>query len=193
MALISLLGNVPMTDQMTGLFSPFLRSRRIAAVRPLLAQESVLDFRGASARFVVLSGISFSINLGLTSGLHELAKVKEEIAFAVALAVVLVTNFIGMRYFVYTGRQGNVIKQFVSFLLSSSGFRGLEYVLFLVLHTWLGLAYRLAIIATLATTFVTKFFFYGAVVFSRRSLYPAVSEVGGGPQTIAAVCGGIDI
>jgi 2-polyprenyl-3-methyl-5-hydroxy-6-metoxy-1,4-benzoquinol methylase len=33
-----------MADQMTGLFSPFLRSRRIAAVRPLVAQASVLDF-----------------------------------------------------------------------------------------------------------------------------------------------------
>jgi 2-polyprenyl-3-methyl-5-hydroxy-6-metoxy-1,4-benzoquinol methylase len=32
-----------MADQLTGLLSPFLRSRRIAAVRPLLVQGNVLD------------------------------------------------------------------------------------------------------------------------------------------------------
>ncbi|HEV2045715.1 MAG TPA: class I SAM-dependent methyltransferase [Chthoniobacterales bacterium] len=44
-----------MADQLTGLLSPFLRSRRIAAVRPFLGQRSLLDIGcgiGALARYV---------------------------------------------------------------------------------------------------------------------------------------------
>jgi 2-polyprenyl-3-methyl-5-hydroxy-6-metoxy-1,4-benzoquinol methylase len=44
-----------MADQLTGLLSPFLRSRRIAAVRPFLGQGSLLDIgcgTGELARYI---------------------------------------------------------------------------------------------------------------------------------------------
>jgi 2-polyprenyl-3-methyl-5-hydroxy-6-metoxy-1,4-benzoquinol methylase len=44
-----------MADQLTGLLSPFLRSRRIAAVEPFLGKEGLLDIgcgTGALARYV---------------------------------------------------------------------------------------------------------------------------------------------
>lgn len=127
------------------------------------------------ARFVLLSASSLALNLGLTIGLREGAGVPEEAAFAVALATVLATNFLGLRYFVYPGRGGPFRRQFGAFLASSAGFRGLEYLAFLALHTGLGLPYRPVLVAVLASSFLAKFFYYGAVVFARRapSLVPS--------------------
>jgi putative flippase GtrA len=121
----------------------------------------------AGLRFALLGAFSFSVNFGLTVLLHEVVGVREEIAFAVALALTTVMNFFAMRIFVYPGREGRILAQFGLFVVSSLGFRSLEYALFLVFHTWLGLPYKLVLIATLVTTFVTKFFYYGAVVFAR--------------------------
>jgi putative flippase GtrA len=123
---------------------------------------------GSGLRFTLLSGLSFATNFGLTVFLHEVIGVREEIAFAVVLALTTLLNFLVMRHFVYPGCHGNVFTQFGLFTLSSSGFRGLEYSLFLVFHSWLAFPYEIVIVATLLLTFVTKFFYYGSVVFSRR-------------------------
>ena len=121
----------------------------------------------AAFRFTSLSGLSFSVNFFLTIFLHENLRIREEWAFAIVLALTTVMNFLLLRYFVYPGRHGAFVKQFGLFTASSLGFRCLEYSLFLVFHTWFGFAYRLVILGTLVATFVTKYFYYGAVVFSR--------------------------
>lgn len=121
----------------------------------------------AALRFALLGAVSFSANFGITVLLHEILGVREEIAFAVVLALTTVMNFVLMRTFVYPGRKGRLLAQFGLFVISSLGFRSLEYALFLVFHTWIGFAYKLVLVATLTTTFVTKFFYYGSVVFNR--------------------------
>jgi putative flippase GtrA len=121
----------------------------------------------AALRFAILGAFSFSLNFGLTVLLHEVVGIREEFAFAFALALTTVMNFFAMRLFVYPGREGRILAQFGLFVVSSLSFRSLEYALFLVFHTWIGLPYKLVLVATLVTTFVTKFFYYGAVVFAR--------------------------
>lgn len=120
-------------------------------------------------RFVMLSGFSFSTNLGLTVGLHELFGVPAEVAVAIALAVVFVCNFVGMRYLVYDARHVPIAKQFVAFCVASVLFRMAEYGAFLITHTWFQFNYIVAWSVILFASFVAKYCFYGRAVFGTRS------------------------
>ena len=131
----------------------------------------------AAFRFALLSGLSFLVNFFLTIFLHEELQVREEWAFAVVLALTTVMNFVLLRVFVYPGRHGGVLRQFGAFVASSLGFRVVEWVLFALLHHILGFPYKPVIATTLIMTFLIKFFFYGSVIFSRRSSQPLSSAV----------------
>jgi putative flippase GtrA len=125
---------------------------------------------GASlVRFGVSAGLSFGTNLGLTVALHEFCRLPEEAAFATSLVTVFLMNFLVLRYYVFPGSQRSAATQLAMFGLSSVGFRGGEYLAFLVAHTWLGVQYTVAIAAILALSFVCKFLFYRGVVFARRA------------------------
>jgi putative flippase GtrA len=132
--------------------------------RRLLAQA----LNSSALRFVIQSALSFALNLGLTVALTEGLGIREEVAFAVALLTVFGFNFVAGRYFVYRARTGDVGRQLALFAVASCSFRGLEYICFLVLHTWLGVIYTAAIIATLCVSVVVKYFTLKLVVFTRR-------------------------
>ena len=118
------------------------------------------------ARFAVMGGVGFVLNIGITVGLHEGLGAPEELAFGVALVVVFVFSFVTSRYLIFEGTAGgDPKKQLVKFAVSNAGFRVAEYVGFLVFHTVLGIPYVIAIVAVLAVSFLTKFFTYSTVVF----------------------------
>lgn len=118
-------------------------------------------------RFCILTGISFSINFGLTALLHDVLGVSAEASFAAALATVYIVNFILKRYYVYRARSGDIKRQMVLYALSAVGFRSAEYLAFLLVHTGLGLHYLLSIFLVLFVSFMVKFFYYKNVVFLR--------------------------
>ncbi|GAB4376439.1 MAG: hypothetical protein Kow0062_16700 [Acidobacteriota bacterium] len=120
---------------------------------------------GAFGRFGLLGLVSFAINLAVTAGLHEIAGLAEELAYAVALGVVLVTNFAACRLWVFPDSAGSVVGQGVAFLLSSFGFRGAEYVAFLLVHTLGGVHYLLTILLVTGVSTVVKFLHYRFLVF----------------------------
>ncbi|MFC1572480.1 GtrA family protein [Candidatus Eisenbacteria bacterium] len=120
-------------------------------------------------RFCVLTVISFSINLGLTALLHEVFAIDERVSFAIALVVVFVVNFLMQRYYVYRAAGGSARRQLVLYLLSSLGFRGSEYLAFLLVHSVLGVHYLISVVGVLGVSFMAKFFFYGTVVFRGES------------------------
>jgi putative flippase GtrA len=134
-------------------------------VEPGTASRPALSKRASFVRFCLITGLSYAINVGLTAALTELAGWPEEAAFAAALVVAMTSNFLFMRYWIYDGAAGSGPRQVLLYLLSSVIFRGLEYALFLVAHTWLGVPYVLAITGVLGLSFLTKFFYYRAVVF----------------------------
>jgi putative flippase GtrA len=123
----------------------------------------------------MVSAGSFLLNLGLTATLHELLGVREETAFAVALATVFVTNFLCLRYFVFRAGEASLTRQMTLFGLSTLGFRGLEYVFFLGLHTWLGVFYPVAIVVTLVTSLLVKYVWFKRIIFVRREV-PAATR-----------------
>jgi putative flippase GtrA len=121
----------------------------------------------SALRFAVLSGASGVTNLGLTAFFHELAGLPEELSYALALACVIVQNFLGMRWFVYGGSTVPWRRQLVQFLASTAGFRGLEYLAFLLMVGPLRVHYLLAAGVNMVTFTIAKYVFYRGTVFSR--------------------------
>jgi putative flippase GtrA len=128
-------------------------------------------------RFLNNSVLSFAVNLGLTMIIRELLKAPAEVAFAIALVAVFVMNFFTLRYYVYQGELKPWIEQFTVYTGSAATFRGLEYVSFLLLHTWLGMDYRLVVIAILIVSSIVKFSWY-RLVFETRPADSSKDEEG---------------
>ena len=87
----------------------------------------------------------FAIALGLTALQHEVLGFSEELAFGITLVVVLVVGFLANRHLVFDASGGDVRHQSAHYAVASLVFRALQYLSFLVLHTWLGMAYPVAI------------------------------------------------
>ena len=134
-------------------------------IGPVIMHAQSTTFRRV-ARFAALGAAGLVLNVVITVSLHEGLGVPEEIAFAVALAVVFVFSFLTSRYLIFSdAAHGDPKKQLLKFAIFSAGFRVSEYLGFLVLHTLLRLPYLPSIIAVLGVSFLTKFFTYSTLVF----------------------------
>jgi putative flippase GtrA len=91
----------------------------------------------------------------------------EEIAAAIALAVLLVVGFILSRRFVFSST-GKLFGQAWRFLLIAVAARATEYVVFLGFFLLLGVNYLYALIVTLGISFGFKFLFYRNWIFNDR-------------------------
>lgn len=116
-------------------------------------------------RFIVLSGVSFVTNVGLTVLLKERVGLIPEAALAIAMVVVFCINFLAYRYFVFDGRSQAFGRQLLLFALASGGFRGTEYVAFVIGHRLLGIHYVVALVGILTVSLMAKFVFYQRVIF----------------------------
>jgi GtrA-like protein len=140
-------------------------------------------------RFFQLSCVSFVTSFGLTLALHEWGQVPEEAAFAVALAVVLILNFVGMRWYIYEAQSGTIWHQFGLYLCSAIVFRATEYGAFLLWHTWYGSDYRLAVVGISVISLGVKFFYYRLLFGWRGRLRIAPAAATTSPYTSAAPTG----
>ncbi len=116
-------------------------------------------------RFVGLGGVSFLTNVGLTVLLTERLHLAPEAALAIAIGFVFVMNFLACRYFVFDAHAQDFRRQLLLFALASGGFRGSEYVAFLVCHRLFGIHYVVALVGILVVSMMAKFVFYQRVVF----------------------------
>jgi len=119
-------------------------------------------------RFGFLTAASFAVNLGLTVLFHEGLMLPEELAFGLALIIVFMLNFIGCRHFVFENTNDTIGRQFVLFLGTSIGFRGAEFMAFLILHTAMRVQYVTAIISIKCLATAAKFIWCRNVVFASR-------------------------
>jgi len=122
---------------------------------------------GAPLRFVLLGAISFTTNLGITAGLHELAGISPDMSFAVGLVTVFVLNFATMRWWVFPDSGLSLARQLAGFAMTSVGFRSSEFLVFLLLRHVGGTYYLLAAGVTLCISMVVKYFVYGSWLFAR--------------------------
>ena len=114
---------------------------------------------------MMMTGTSFGANIGLTVFFHEYLGLTETTSFGVTLFIVFLSNFFLMRYYVYGASNTSPRRQFSLYLASSLGFRGLEYVSFLVVHTLLNIQYIIGIVGVLGGSFLVKFIWYRKIVF----------------------------
>ena len=117
-------------------------------------------------RMAAVTVLSYTINVGLTTLLHEALGIAPEFAFAVGMASVTVLNFCAFRYVIFDASDGDPRRQFVRFIGSALLFRVTDYLLFIVVHTIAGVQYFVAINAILVVSFFAKFFFFRSVVFA---------------------------
>jgi len=121
---------------------------------------------GGLGRFAILGGITFVTNVALTAFFHEVMRLSEEIAFGLSLVTVFSVSFVGCRYVVFENAwQGDPRKQAFLFLFASLGFRGTEFMAFLLLHSVLGIYYLVALPTILIVSFFAKFLYYRRAVF----------------------------
>jgi putative flippase GtrA len=125
---------------------------------------------GAPLRFVLLGALSFTTNLGVTAGLHELAGFSPDSSFAIGLATVFVINFAAMRWWVFPESGLGVARQLAGFAMMSAIFRSSEFLVFLLLRHVGDAYYLFAAGGALCLSMVVKYFVYGSWLFasSRR-------------------------
>jgi putative flippase GtrA len=115
-------------------------------------------------RYLVMSGMSAFLSLGVPFVLHEGFAVRPDIAVACGLAAAFVMNFFTARLFVFR-KKGSVKQQLGRFAFVSFTFRLGEYLAFLLLHSVLGVQYMIANASVLFLSFCLKFFVYKIFVF----------------------------
>lgn len=117
-------------------------------------------------KFASLGAFSLLFGIGATSLLHEVLGASAEVAYAAALTALVAINFLACRYLVFPGQRQRFSVQATQYLVSALGFRGLEYLAFLMLHTVFGAPYLRAIIVIQIVSFVAKFLFFDCLVFA---------------------------
>ena len=140
-----------------------------------LTLKTVLELIAGFSRFVFMAVLGFSINFGITKGLHELADWPPEASFAIGLLAVFVINFFAFRKFVFRATQSDQWKQLVRFFWTSVIFRSGEYLTFLVAHSILRVEYQFAVISILGCSMLVKFAVYRLIVF--RDDPPAIEHL----------------
>jgi putative flippase GtrA len=124
-----------------------------------LSRSTVRKTAGQLGRFAATSGASAVVTLGLPVLLHEVLAVEPKVAVAISQCFVILMNFLILRLFVFRSRRG-ARRDLVYYLGSALGFRATEYLLFLSLFELVGLHYFLALLLTLGTSTIVKFFWY---------------------------------
>lgn len=126
-------------------------ARRIALFNHETANQLV--------RFGAATGLSAVVSLGFPIFLHEALHADQRLAVGISQATVLLLNFVTVRIFVFRGK-GTLRRDILRYLGSSAVFRGLEYLSFLLLFEIAGLFYVTALVITLVSSTVIKFFWY---------------------------------
>ena len=120
---------------------------------------------GRRGRFIIGAGASYTLVIGITTGLHEISGVPPHFAYAAALGVALVFNFLFNRHLVFRSTHGEGKAQAIRFVITSCAFRLGEWIIFSVLIASLGTHY--AVLATIiqAISLLLKYVVFRRFVF----------------------------
>ena len=118
------------------------------------------------ARFITVSAVAFPLNLAVTVFVHEVLGASEELAFAVALAVVFLFSFAACRYVIYRATSGDPRRQLLKYAMFSAVFRLSQYLAFFLVRSVFDTQYLLTAILVLGASFLFKFRVYGDMVFT---------------------------
>jgi putative flippase GtrA len=126
---------------------------------------------GQLMRFGVSTVVSAAMTVGLPILLHELFGLEQRTAVAISQSSALLLNFLMIRVFVFGSRRA-ARRDLAYYVGSAVFFRGLEYLAFLALFELAHLYYIAALVLTLGTSTLLKFFWY-RFLFGRVAGQPA--------------------
>lgn len=122
-------------------------------------------------RFLVMTGGSAMMSLGIPVLLHGVLGMSAELAVAIAFVITFFANFVLLRMFVFETR-GRLLIDLGNFAASSVVFRSVEYVMFLTLYRMAGIHYFVALGSSLVLSAVIKFLWY------RRTIHRGADQPG---------------
>jgi putative flippase GtrA len=125
------------------------------------------DHLNEGLRYLLMTGTSAVLSLGIPFALHEGFAVRPDIAVAIGLGTAFAVNFVTAKLFVFK-RKGSIKTQLGRYTLVSFMFRSGEYLSFLLLHGLFGIQYMVANVSVLFLSFCLKFFVYKIFVFTHR-------------------------
>lgn len=126
--------------------------------------RNVRKIAAEGLRFAAVGILSYSLGAGLAYAFKEWAGFRAEVAVALSLTILLLTNFGLNRQFVFRS-QGALPRAFLRFAITSALMRAAEYVLFLAGFRWLDLGYLYAFTLALVISNGMKFVLYRQLVF----------------------------
>lgn len=110
--------------------------------------------------------IALLANIAVTAMLREWVGLAVELAYAGGYTTVLIISFLLCRHAVFDAADGDLNRQFTVFVVSSVFFRGMEFAANVVCYKLFAIQYLWALVMIQSLSFVIKFFYYRAVVFS---------------------------
>jgi putative flippase GtrA len=129
-----------------------------------LGDRDLAEYLNEGLRYLVMSGVSASLSLGIPFAVHESLAVPPYIAVALGLGAAFVVNFATAKLYVFKSN-GSVGAQLGRFAFVSLLFRLGEYLAFLFVYSMLCIQYMIANISVLLLSFCLKFFVYKIFVF----------------------------
>jgi putative flippase GtrA len=128
----------------------------------------------SSPKMLLVSGLSYGINILTFAALVQLGHWRPEMAAIAAVSLVAVMNFLACRYFVFEARVGNVWRQVVLFAASTLTFRAAEIGTFTLLHHLTSQANVFALyVGVLACSYIVKYAVAGEFIFKNAAAVSA--------------------
>ncbi len=116
--------------------------------------------------FGLLSAVNFFGNILLTMLFHEVWGFEQQAAFALALFVLFLVNFLLFRYVVYKSKRMKIQKQFTRYAITTVAVQIGEFLLFQqVLRQ--DVDYRIAVIAVTLVAMLIRYLIFKHSVFKK--------------------------
>lgn len=118
------------------------------------------------ARFGLGSACSYLLVIGVTVGLREGIGWSPRYAYLGALVTAWLFNFFFNRHVVFRSTGTQARRQALRFVLTSSGFRVLEWITFALLAAWSSAHYVLLVTAVQVASLLIKYVVFRRFVFA---------------------------
>jgi len=126
-------------------------------------------FHTQAFRFALSAVAGFGMGIFWALFFHEKVGWSEELAAALSILLVSIQNFLVFLGYVFKPDRRMQFKTLATgFALSVAGFRGVEYLIFLLLHTLMGFQYLVVLVVVRIGLMGVKFFFYRSTLFAEQ-------------------------
>ena len=120
--------------------------------------------KSQAIKYLVWSGISFILNVGINISLVAMALSKDS-AFVATTLILFVINFAACRFWIFIESSLSLIEQLKRFAIATAGFRVAEILIFISANAVLVIDHKLLVISVLLVSFIGKFVVQRMLVF----------------------------